>query len=172
MAEDINRVVLVGRLTRDAEQSYTQSGYALLKFSIAVNRRRKQGDQWIDEGNFFDVTVWGRQGEAIANYMTKGKQVAVEGQLRQDRWESQDGSKRSKVVIEANTVQLLGGRDGGGSGGYQGGNGGGYNDGGYNSSNNGGGGNAGWGGQNNGPSRPSQNQQGPPSSSFEDDIPF
>ena len=112
---DINRVILVGRLTRDAEQSYTQSGYALLKFSIAVNRRRKQGDQWIDEGNFFDVTLFGRQGEAIANYMSKGRQIAVEGQLRQDRWESQDGTKRTKVSIDASYVQLIGGRDGGGA---------------------------------------------------------
>ncbi len=113
---DINRVILVGRLTRDAEQSYTQSGYSILKFGLAVNRRRKQGDEWIDEANFFDVTVWGRQGEAIATYMTKGKQVGVEGQLRQERWEAQDGSKRSKVTVEASNIQLLGGRDGASSG--------------------------------------------------------
>ncbi len=147
---DINKVVLVGRLTRDAEQSYTQNGYALLKFSIAVNRRRKQGDQWVDEANFFDVTSFGRQGEAIASYMTKGRQVAVEGQLRQDRWEAQDGSKRSKVYIDANYVQLLGGREGGGKIG---------------------GGEGGWEPQHydEQPSRPSF--QGP-SASFEDDIPF
>lgn len=111
--EDINKVVLVGRLTRDAEHSYTQSGYSLLKFSLASNRRRKQGDQWVDEANFFDVTLWGKRGEAIAGFMTKGKQVAVEGQLRQERWESQDGSKRSKVTIDANNIQFLGSRDGG-----------------------------------------------------------
>ena len=108
---DINKVILVGRLTRDAEQTYTPGGYALLKFGIAVNRRRKQGEQWVDEANFFDVTVYGRQGEAIARYMTKGKQVAVDGQLRQDRWESQDGSRRSKVTIDADNIQLLGGRE-------------------------------------------------------------
>lgn len=107
---DINKVVLVGRLTRDAEQSYTQSGYALLKFSIAVNRRKKQGDQWVDEANFFDVTSFGRQGEAIVNFMTKGQQVAVEGQLRQDRWEAQDGTKRSRVYVESSYIQLIGGR--------------------------------------------------------------
>lgn len=115
---DINKVVLIGRLTRDAEQSYTQSGYAMLKFSIAVNRRRKQGEQWVDEANFFDVTSFGRQGEAIVNYMNKGRQVAVDGQLRQDRWEAQDGTKRSKVYIDANYVQLIGNRsDGPSSGG-------------------------------------------------------
>ena len=89
----------------------------MLKFGIAVNRNRKQGDQWVEEVSFFDVTVFGRQGEAIANYMTKGKQVAVEGQLRQDRWDAQDGSKRSKVTIDANNIQLLGGREGGSQGG-------------------------------------------------------
>lgn len=158
MAADINKVVLVGRLTRDAEQSYTQSGYALLKFSIAVNRNRKQGDQWVEEASFFDVTVFGRQGEAIANYMTKGKQVAVEGQLRQDRWEAQDGSKRSKVTIDANNIQLLGGRDGGSSGGGQGGRS--QSDGGWNKQ---------------GSSAPQPSappRQGQPPTNFEDDIPF
>ena len=107
---DINRVTIVGRLTRDAEQSYTQSGYSLLKFGIAVNRRRKKGNEWVDEANFFDVVSFGRQGEAIANYMKKGRQIAVEGYLRQDRWEAQDGSKRSRVYIEASYVQLIGSR--------------------------------------------------------------
>ncbi|MDF1567422.1 MAG: single-stranded DNA-binding protein [Spirochaetaceae bacterium] len=158
MAADINKVVLVGRLTRDAEQSYTQSGFALLKFSIAVNRNRKQGDQWVEEVSFFDVTVFGRQGEAIANYMTKGKQVAVEGQLRQDRWEAQDGSKRSKVTIDANNIQLLGGRDGGSSGGGQGG--GFQSDGGWNNQGS------------SAPQKPAPPRQDPPPTNFEDDIPF
>lgn len=108
---DVNKVILVGRLTRAAQHSCTPSGYSLLKFSIAVNRRRKQGDEWVDEGNFFDVTVYGRQGEAIAQYMTKGKQIAVEGQLVQDRWTAKDGTSRSKVAIEANNIQLLGARE-------------------------------------------------------------
>jgi len=158
MAADINKVVLVGRLTRDAEQSYTQSGFALLKFSIAVNRNRKQGDQWVEEASFFDITVFGRQGEAIANYMTKGKQVAVEGQLRQDRWEAQDGSKRSKVTIDANNIQLLGGRDGGSSGGGQGG--GSQSDSGWNNQGS------------SAPQKPAPPRQGPPPTNFEDDIPF
>lgn len=105
---DINKLMIVGRLTRPAEQSYTQTGFAVIKFSIAVNRRRKKNEEWVDEANFFDVTSFGRQGEAIANYLTKGQQVAIEGQLRQDRWEAQDGTKRSKVYVEANYIQLLG----------------------------------------------------------------
>jgi single-strand DNA-binding protein len=111
MAEDINHVVLVGRLTRDAEIMVTNSGYPLAKISLAVNRRRKSGDQWIDEGNFFDINLWGKRGEALAPYLKKGQQIAVDGQLRQDRWE-QDGMKRSKVVIEAQNIQLLGSRPG------------------------------------------------------------
>ena len=103
---DINHVVLVGRLTRDAEIKYTSSGQAVCKFSVAVNRRRKTGDQWVDEPNFFDVVVWGRQGESLNQYLVKGKQVGLDGELRQDRWE-QDGQNRSRVEIVANNLQLL-----------------------------------------------------------------
>ena len=116
--KDINTVVLVGRLVRDSELSYSQSGYAFLKFSVAVNRSKKQGDSYVDDPSFFDVVLFGKMGEAIVNYMTKGKQVCVGGSLKQDRWEEQDGSKRSKVHIEADTVQLLGGaKQSGGNGG-------------------------------------------------------
>jgi single-strand DNA-binding protein len=115
MASDINHVVLIGRLTRDSELKYTSGGAAVCKFSIAVNRTRKQGDEFVEEANFFDINLWGRQAEAIQKYLEKGKQVAVQGELRQDRWE-QNGQNRSKVEIRAFNVQLLGG-PGGGSGG-------------------------------------------------------
>ena len=111
---DINSVVIVGRLTRDAEIKYTAGGQAVCKFSLAVNRRRKNGDQWEDEANFFDVVLWGRQGEALNQYLVKGKSVGVEGELRQDRWQ-QDGQNRSKVEIVANNIQLLGGSPSSGS---------------------------------------------------------
>ncbi|MDR2471466.1 MAG: single-stranded DNA-binding protein [Treponema sp.] len=128
---DLNHVVLIGRLTRDAELKYTAGGQAVCKFSIAVNRRKKSGDQWVDEPNFFDIVVWGRQGESINQYLVKGKLVGVDGELRQDRWE-QDGQNRSRVEIVAANVQLLGGNPGGG-GAYNGGSGsGGYSGGGYN----------------------------------------
>ena len=107
MATDINRVTLVGRLTRDAEVKSTQGGMQITKFALAVNRRRKQGDEWIDEAHFFDCVIFGRMGEAISRYLTKGKQIAVDGALTQDRWE-QDGVKRSRVQIVADNVQLLG----------------------------------------------------------------
>jgi len=116
---DINHVVLVGRLTRDAELKYTAGGQAVCKFSIAINRRRKNGDQWEDEANFFDVVLWGRQGEALNQYLVKGKSVGVEGELRQDRWQ-QDGQNRSKVEIVANNIQLMGVNSGGQGSGNQG----------------------------------------------------
>jgi single-strand DNA-binding protein len=119
---DINHVVLVGRLTRDAELKYTAGGQAVCKFSVAVNRRKKSGEQWVDEANFFDIVLWGRQGESLNQYLLKGKQVGVDGELRQDRWE-QDGQNRSKVEIVANNLQLLGGNSSasgsGGGGSYQ-----------------------------------------------------
>ncbi len=109
---DINHVVLVGRLTRDAELRYTSSGSAVCNFAVAVNRRRKNGDEWSEETSFFDITLWGRQGESLNQYLVKGKQVAIDGELRQDRWE-QDGQSRARVVIIANNLQLLGGSQGG-----------------------------------------------------------
>ena len=105
---DVNHVILIGRCTRDATIKYTSGGMAIGSFSIAVNRRTKKGDQWVEEASFFDVSLFGKSAEGLAQYLTKGKQVAVEGELRQDRWE-QDGQPRSKVTIAANNVQLLGG---------------------------------------------------------------
>ncbi|MDC7232350.1 MAG: single-stranded DNA-binding protein [Spirochaetales bacterium] len=159
MASDINRVVLVGRLTRDAELKYTGGGMAIADISLASNRSRKQGDQWVDEANFFDVSLFGRRAEALAQYLTKGTQIAVEGQLRQDRWE-QDGMKRSKVTIAATDIQLLGSRSDRGQTGD-------------NSYQN----NQGTAPRNSQPfesySRPEQNNSAPPASErFEDDIPF
>ena len=104
---DLNHVVLIGRLTRDAELKYTSGGAAVCKFSIAINRRKKNGEEWTEEAHFFDIVAWGRQGEVLNQYLVKGKQVAIDGELRQNRWE-QDGQSRSKVEIVANTIQLLG----------------------------------------------------------------
>jgi single-strand DNA-binding protein len=126
---DLNSVALIGRLTRDAELKYTAGGQAVCKFSIALNRRKKNGDQWEDEANYFDIVLWGRQGESLSQYLVKGKQIGVDGELRQDRWQ-QDGQNRSRVEIVANNIQLLGGGQGasgavpGQGGAYAGGNGG------------------------------------------------
>ena len=113
MASDINHVVIVGRLTRDAELRYANSGTAICRFSVANNYSRKQGDQWTEETNFFDCTMFGRRAEAVHKYLTKGTQVAVDGALRFSKWE-QDGQTRSKVEIHVNEFQFVGGgsRDG------------------------------------------------------------
>ena len=109
---DINHVTLVGRLTRDAELKYANSGQAVSNISLAVNQRRRRDDQWVDEAHFFDCVVWGRTAEVLNQYLTKGKQVGIEGQLRQNRWE-QEGRTRSRVEISVNNIQLLGGRNDG-----------------------------------------------------------
>ncbi len=106
MAIDINVVVLVGRLTRDCEVRSTTSGTSVCRFSLAVNRRKKSGDTWSDEANFFDVVLMGRSADSLRSYLTKGRQVSVEGELRQSRWE-QDGQSHSRIEIMANNVQLL-----------------------------------------------------------------
>lgn len=110
----INRVTLIGRLTRDCELRYTDGGMAICSFSLALNYRRKQGEQWVDEVNYFDLVFFGKRAEAVSRYLTRGTQVGVDGELRQDRWE-QDGKTRSKVKVIVNNVELLGGRgsDGG-----------------------------------------------------------
>ncbi|MFA6936787.1 MAG: single-stranded DNA-binding protein [Treponema sp.] len=111
---DINHVVLVGRLTRDMEVRSTNTAVPIGRLSLAVNRSRKNGEQWVEEANFFDVTLMGNIVDRLKTYLIKGKQIGIDGSLRQDRWEK-DGQKFSKVVIMANNIQLLGG-GGNGSG--------------------------------------------------------
>jgi single-strand DNA-binding protein len=107
---NINRVVLVGNLTKDPELRPT-SGSSLCKLRIAVNTRRKdETGQWTDKPNYFDVTVWGNQGENCAQYLSKGRPVAVDGRLEWREWDAQDGTKRQAVEIIADSVQFLGGR--------------------------------------------------------------
>jgi single-strand DNA-binding protein len=118
-ASNINRVILTGNLTRDPELRSTPSGTSICKLRIAVNTRRKDGSgQWVDKPNYFDVTVWGAQGENCAQYLQKGRPVAIDGRLEWREWDATDGSgKRSAVEVVADTVQFLGGRgDDGGNG--------------------------------------------------------
>ena len=112
---DLNKVILIGRTTHEIDErsfGYTTGGTARLNISIAVNRREKRGGEWADKVSFFDVTVWGKTAENIRPYLHKGKQIAVDGYLDQQRWEK-DGVKYSKVVIIADSVQLLGGNENG-----------------------------------------------------------
>ena len=112
---DLNHVIEIGRLTRDIGERdfcYTTGGTARLNLSIAVNRSVKKNGAWTDSVSYFDVTVWGKPAENIKQYLHKGKQIAVDGFLDQQRWEK-DGIKYSKVVIIADSVQLLGGNENG-----------------------------------------------------------
>ena len=123
MAANINRVVLVGNLTRDPELRHTPGGTAVTSLRIAVNsRRRDESGQWTDKPNYFDVSVFGNQAESCAQYLAKGRPVAIDGRLDWREWDAQDGSKRQAVQIIAESVQFLGGRgDGEGGGGFGGG---------------------------------------------------
>jgi len=118
-ASNVNVVVITGNLTRDPELRHTGGGTAVCELRVAVNSRRKDGQtgEWVDKPNYFDVTVWGAQGENCSNYLSKGRPVAVEGRLDWREWEAKDGSgKRQAVSIVANSVQFLGSRDGSGGG--------------------------------------------------------
>lgn len=113
---DVNTVVIVGRLTRDLnpaderEFAYTPGGTARANVSVAVNTRSKNGEQWIDVANYINVTIFGKSAENLKPYLTRGKQIAVEGSLRQDRWtDKETGRQREKLYVVANNVQLLGG---------------------------------------------------------------
>ena len=120
---NINRVVLVGNLTRDPELRHTPGGTPVCSLRIAVNgRRRDESGQWVDKPNYFSISVFGNQAESSAQYLSKGRPVAVDGRLDWREWQAQDGSKRESVEIVAESVQFLGGRGDGEGGGFGGGN--------------------------------------------------
>jgi single-strand DNA-binding protein len=108
----INRVVLTGNLTRDAELKQTSGGMAIVKMRLAVNDRRKNAStgQWEDSPNYIDVTMFGSRGEALSRFLSKGKQIGVEGKLRWHEWESSAGEKRNGLEVVADDIELLGGR--------------------------------------------------------------
>jgi single-strand DNA-binding protein len=120
---NINRVVLVGNLTKDPELRHTPGGTPVCSLRIAVNsRRRDESGQWTDKPNYFSVSVFGNQAESCAQYLSKGRPVAIDGRLDWREWQAQDGGKREAVEIVAESVQFLGSRDGGGEFGGGGGN--------------------------------------------------
>jgi len=104
----LNRVILIGRLTRDPEVRYLPSGMQVTSFSVAVNRRFKdKNGEWKEETSFFDVESYGKVAERIGTQLGKGDQILIEGSLRQDKWESPSGEKKSKVKIVANRISLI-----------------------------------------------------------------
>lgn len=108
---DLNRVFLIGNLTRDPELKYTQSGLAVCDLGLAVNRkwRSREGEDR-EETLFVDISVFGRQAETASEYLRKGRPVFIEGRLKLDQWTNQEGQKRSKITVVADRVQFLGGR--------------------------------------------------------------
>jgi single-strand DNA-binding protein len=116
---NLNKVFLIGNLTRDPEIRYTPGGSQVAEFGLAVNRQyRTQSGENREETTFVDLVVWGRQAETCHQYLSKGRPVFVEGRLQYDQWETQDGQRRSKLRVVAERVQFLGSRpDSGGSGG-------------------------------------------------------
>ena len=115
---DINNVVLVGRLTHDLGNDernwgFLPNGQARANVSVAVNRNKKSGDEWVNEVSYFDIAIFGKTAENLKPYLLKGKQIAVEGHLKQDRWKDQQGNNKSRISIVAKTVQLLGAKSDG-----------------------------------------------------------
>lgn len=115
---NLNKVMLIGRLTRDPETKHTASGSSVTTFGLAVNRsyKRKDSDEKVEETTFVDVEAWGQGGEIFARYMKKGRQAYVEGRLKLDSWEK-DGQKRTKLLVVMEEFQFLDGGNGGGGGG-------------------------------------------------------
>ncbi|MFH0974754.1 MAG: single-stranded DNA-binding protein [Spirochaetota bacterium] len=111
MAGDLNRITLIGRLTRDPELKYIQSGTAVANFSIANNRiyTTNNGEKK-EEVSYFDCIAWGKLGEIVSEYCQKGRRIAIEGRLQQRRWDDQEGNKKSKIEIVTDNVQFLDGK--------------------------------------------------------------
>ena len=118
-ASNINRVILTGNLTRDPELRSLPSGTSVCNLRVASNTRRKDSStgEWVDKPNYFDVTVLGAQGENCAQYLSKGRPLAVDGRLEWREWQDKDGNKRQSVDIIADSVQFLGSREGSENGG-------------------------------------------------------
>lgn len=146
---DLNKVLMVGNLTRDPEMRYSGSGTGICKLGMALNRKyRKQDGEMQEETTFVDITVFGRQAETCNEYLKKGSGALIEGRLNYESWQAQDGSKRNKLTVVAERVQFMP-RSGGGGGG------GGYG-----------------GGQNQGQQNHSMDPPGAGQESFDDDVPF
>lgn len=115
----LNKVMLIGNAGKDAELRYLASGTPQCQFSLAVNNRRKnqQTGDWEDQTEWFNIVIWGDTAERVSQYITKGKQVFIEGRLQTRSWDDDQGQKHYRTEVIAHTVQLLGSREGGSGGG-------------------------------------------------------
>ena len=109
-----NKVILLGNLTRDPEVRYTPNGIAVASFAIAVNRKYKQGDETKEEVSYIDIVVFGKQAESCGQYINKGDSVLIDGRLQQRRWETEEGQKRNKIEVVAQSVNFMPKRSSGG----------------------------------------------------------
>ncbi len=109
-----NKVILLGNLTRDPEVRYTPNGIAVASFAIAVNRKYKQGDETKEEVSYIDIVVFGKQAESCGQYISKGDSVLIDGRLQQRRWETEEGQKRNKIEVVAQSVNFMPKRTSGG----------------------------------------------------------
>lgn len=116
MANDLNKCITIGRLTKDPELKYTQNGSSVCSFSLAVNYSYTSNGEKKEQASFFNYVAWGKTGEAVAQYCKKGHRIAVEGRLQQRSWETQDGTRRSVVEIVVETFQFLQPRENGAHG--------------------------------------------------------
>jgi single-strand DNA-binding protein len=107
---NVNKVFLLGRLTRDPELRYTPSGTAVAQFGLAVNRKTGKGDDAKDEPLFVDVVAWQKTAEVVSQYCAKGASLFIEGRLQMDQWEGKDGVKRSRIKVVAENIQFIGGK--------------------------------------------------------------
>ncbi len=110
-----NKVILLGNLTRDPEVRYTPNGIAVASFAIAVNRKYKQGDETKEEVSYIDIVVFGKQAESCGQYISKGDSVLIDGRLQQRRWETEEGQKRNKIEVVAQSVNFMPKRSSGGN---------------------------------------------------------
>jgi len=113
-----NKVILLGNLTRDPEVRYTPNGIAVASFAIAVNRKYKQGDETKEEVSYIDIVVFGKQAESCGQYINKGDSVLIDGRLQQRRWETEEGQKRNKIEVVAQSVNFMPKRSSAGHGGH------------------------------------------------------
>ena len=113
---DLNEVVISGRLTRDAELRHTPTGTAVTDIIVASNRIWSKDSDKQEEATFVDVTIWGKQAESLAQYLTKGRHIMLTGRLKLNKWETEDGDRRSKLTVVAEKVNLTPGGTPGGNG--------------------------------------------------------
>lgn len=113
MAKGLNKVQIIGNLGRDPELRHTQGGTAVTNFGVAVGERKKDGDQWVDHTEWFNVTVFGNQAESVCQYLSKGSQAYVEGRLSTRKYQDKEGNDRTSTDLIAHTVLFLSGGGGG-----------------------------------------------------------